>query len=233
MWTRGARAQRRTSRRDRGVEAGAGPLPRIELLRLELPTPARGRGLSCLELPLIYRVRPGPPPLSRPSPRPLGLPREVTPGSGPTRHPPRSLRQLPRSVLHIWSYPHPALQIWSYRPLQVALTPDLLRSPMVTPDLLRSEGRPVPVTPDLPRSAVDNSRFAALGSWRHRVRCARRAGRRRQLRICRARQSRRCRQLHICCAREGGSVPATPRVLHSAAGKQQPPGNALVAAGYL
>ena len=141
---RGARAQRRTSRRDRGIEAG----------------PARGRGLSCPELPLIYRVRPGPPPLFRPSPRPLGMPREVTPGSGPTRHPPRSLRQLPRSVLHIWSYPHPALRIWSYRPLQVALTPDLLRSPMVTPDL--------------PRSAVDNSRFAALGSWRHRVRRARR-----------------------------------------------------------
>lgn len=181
MWTRGARAQRRTSRQGRGsrrgrsaAETGAGPRLEIELLRLELPAPARGRGLSCPELPLIYRVRPGPPPLFRPSPRPLGLPREVTHGSGPTRHPPRSLRQLPRSVLHIWSYPHPALQIWSYRPLQVALTPDLLRSPMVTPDLLRSEGRPVPVTPDLPRSAVDNSRFAALGSWRHRVRRARR-----------------------------------------------------------
>lgn len=192
MWTRGARAQRRTSSQEPGAEAGllpgsgrgpglrpeietgAGPRLEIELLRLELPAPARARGLSCPELPLIYRVRPGPPPLFRPSPRPLGLPREVTPGSGPARHPPRSLRQLPRSVLHIWSYPHPALQIWSYRPLQVALTPDLLRSPMVTPDLLRSEGRPVPATPDLPRSAVDNSRFAALGSWRHRVRRARR-----------------------------------------------------------
>ena len=148
-----------------GGRGGAGPRPGIELLRLELPAPARGQGLSCPELPLIYRVRPGPSPLFRPSPRPLGLPREVTPGSGPTRHPPRSLRQLPRSVLHIWSYPHPVLHIWSYRPLQVALTPDLLRSPMVTPDLPRSavgdtgsaalEGGPAAATPDLPRSAVE------------------------------------------------------------------------------
>lgn len=192
------------------------------MLRLELPAPARGRGLSCPELPLIYRVRPGPPPLFRPSPRPLGLPREVTTGSGPTRHPPRSLRQLPRSVLHIWSYPHPALQIWSYRPLQVALTPDLLRSPMVTPDLLRSEGRPVPVTPDLLRAAVGDTGSAALegGPAAATPDLPRSA-------------VETLPATSYLLRSGGGSAPATPRVLHLAAGKQQPPGNALVAAGYL